>query len=81
MSDDVIDLGAERNKRAQPDPEFVTKDEYGRPLYTFGVEYELGGKQYSFHLVAYDWADAEAKVTAIRESGRVYGQIYSEVPA
>ena len=78
---EIIDLGAERSKREQPDPEFVSQDEYGRPLYTFGVEYEFSGGIYSFHLTAYSWEDAEAKVAAIRESGKVFGQMFSRVPA
>lgn len=78
---DIIDLNAERNRRAEPDPEFVSQDEYGRKLYTFGVDYDHDGSSYTFHLVAYSWEDAEAKVAGIRASAKVYGQIYSHIPA
>jgi hypothetical protein len=78
---DVIDLGAERSRREQPDPEFIRQDEYGRPLYSFGVEYEFDDRRYQFQLWAYSWEDAEAKLAGIRASGKVFGQLYSAVPA
>lgn len=81
MDDGVIDLGAERNRRAQPDPEFVRKDDYGRPLYTFLLSYEMDGSRWSTELWAYDFADAEARVAAMRESLKVDGQAFSTVPA
>ncbi|MBA1159359.1 hypothetical protein [Microvirga mediterraneensis] len=79
--DDIIDLNAERNKREQPDPEFSLKDDYGRPMFIFGIEYSMDGKQWSTRIIAYSWEDAEARLAAIKESGRVYGQIMGEVPA
>lgn len=78
---DVIDFTAERNRRAQPDPELVSQDEYDRPLYTFGAECEMEGRSFSFTLVAYSWEDAEVKVAAIRDSAKVFGQLFSQVPA
>jgi hypothetical protein len=77
----VVDLTAERNKREQPDAEFMRKDEYGRHVYCFGVQYDHAGSQYSFHLWAYDWADAEAKVASMRSSATVFGKMFSVVPA
>jgi hypothetical protein len=76
----IIDLSAKRNEREQPDAEFVRSDEFGRPLYTFGVEYRMDDRTYSFHLIAYDWEDAERRVAAIREDGKVFGQIMTAVP-
>ena len=78
---EITDLAAERNRRAQPDPEFVRQDDYGRPVYCFGVEYRFNDRTYSFQLWAYSWEDAEAKVASIRESGKVFGQLYSQAPA
>lgn len=78
---DPIDLAAERNKREQSDPQFVHQDDYGRPLYAFGVEYTFEGNQFTFHLIAYSFEDADAKVAAIRDSAKVYGQIFSETLA
>jgi extradiol dioxygenase family protein len=79
--DNIVDLVAERNKREQPDPEFISQDEYGRKVYTFCVEYDFEGHQFSFHLQAYSWEDAEAKVAALRQSAKVYGQMHSVIPA
>lgn len=78
---DIIDLSEKRNEREKPDEEFVRKDDFGRPLYTFGVEYHMDGGLWSFHLWAYDWDDAERRVAAIREDGKVFGQIMTSVPA
>lgn len=79
--DDVIDLSAERDKRVEPDPEFVRQDDYGRELYTFLLSYEMDGKQWSTQVWAYDFADAEARVAAMRESLKVDGQAFERLPA
>lgn len=76
---DPIDLAAERNKRAEPDPQFVRQDDYGRKLYTFLLSYEMDGKQWSVELWAYDEADAQARVDAMRHSVRLDGKLFSEV--
>jgi hypothetical protein len=78
---DIIDLNAERSKRDQPDPEFVRKDDFGRPLYTFLLSYEMAGSQWRAEIWAYSFEDAEARVQAMRESLKVDGQAYSTVPA
>jgi hypothetical protein len=78
---DIIDLNAERSKRDQPDPEFVRKDDFGRPLYTFLLSYEMAGSQWCAEIWAYSFEDAEARVQAMRESLKVDGQAYSTVPA
>lgn len=81
MSDNIIDLTARRNAAAQPDPEFVKHDEYGRPLYTFLVDYVMGEKNIGAQIWAYDHADAEARVAAMRESLTVSGQLFAVIPA
>jgi hypothetical protein len=81
MDDKIIDLGAERSKRDQPDPEFCHKDDFGRPMYTFLLSYQMDGSPYGWQVIAYDWADAEARVRAMRESLKVDGQLFSQVPA
>lgn len=78
---DTIDLTAERNKRTQPDPEFVRKDDYGRPLYLFTLDYEFDGGQWSTDLWAYSQDDAEARVAAMRSTLSVAGQIFGKIPA
>lgn len=81
MGDKIVDLGAERNRRKQPDPEFVRKDDFGRPLYTFLLSYEMNGSQWSIDLWAYDFADAEARCAAMRDSLKVEGQAFDTTPA
>ena len=78
MPTDVIDLNAERNKREQPDPEFIRKDGFGRPLYCFGLSYEMDGSSWVTELWASDFDDAGRRVAAMRESLAVFGQIYSQ---
>lgn len=81
MSDEPINLSAERSKREQPEPEFVKADEYGRPLYKFGYSFEHQSKEYGFDFWAYDAEDAQAKLASIRESAKFDGQIYGSIPA
>ena len=60
---------------------FVRQDDYGRRLYTFLLSYCIDGKQWSTEVWAYDFADAEARVAAMRESLRVDGQLFERFPA
>lgn len=78
---DIIDLSTERNKRAAPDAEFVRQDDYGRPMYTFLLSYEMDGSGWSTEVWAYDVEDAEKRVAAMRESLKVDGQIFASFPA
>jgi hypothetical protein len=78
---EIVDLNAERNRRAQPDPEFVKQDDYGRPLYTYLLSYDMDGSSWSTQIVAYDEADAEARVAAMRETLRMDGQLFAAIPA
>jgi len=82
MDDDkIIDLTARRNAAAQPSSEFVRKDEYGRPLYCFLLSYEMDGKTYSTEVWAYDQAEAERRVSAMRASLSYDGQLFECLPA
>jgi len=76
---EIIDLTGERNKRAAPDPEFVCQDNYGRPMYLFLLAYEMGEKAYGAEVWAYDEADAEARVAAMKASLKVDGQLFEQV--
>lgn len=78
---DIIDLNNERNQRAEPEPQFVRTDDYGRKLYTFLLEYEMGGRRWAAEIWAYDEADAEARVKGMKESLIVSGKLHSTVPA
>ena len=79
MSEDIIDLSAERNRRAAPDPEHVKRDDFGREMYQFLLSYDFDGGQWGTRLWAYSLDDAQAKVEAMRGSLRVDGQLFSEV--
>lgn len=81
LTDTPIDLTAERQRREQPDRQFVTADEYGRPLYTFTAMYKRAdGGRYAFHFLAYDQADAEDAIAGMNAGVEYGGQVFSEVP-
>lgn len=80
MTDDVIDLNERRNARERPDADCVRKDDFGRPVYLFTLSWSRDGKDYGTELWAYDEADAQKHVAAMRESLKYDGQIYSIVP-
>lgn len=47
----------------------------------FLLSYEMGGKGWSTQIWAYDFADAESRVAAMRASLKVDGQAFASVPA
>lgn len=77
----IIDLTEARNRRSQPDPEFIRKDDYGRPLYLFLLTYDTAEGEFAAEIWAYDVADAETKVAGMRTSLRLEGQCYGQIPA
>ena len=79
MSEDIIDLNAERNKREQPDSEFVRHDDFGRPVYLFLLNYQMDGASWSADIWAYDMEDAQRRVDAIAKTVTVLGQAYTAV--
>ena len=80
--DDPINLAAERNKREAPDPQFVKKDDFGRPMYAYCCSYDMDGKQWGGVTIwAYSLEEAQRRMEAIRETGRVDGQLMGAVPA
>jgi hypothetical protein len=78
---EIIDLSQRRNAKEQPDADCIRKDEYGRPLYLFALEYQMPDGAYGTEVWAYSFEDAEARVTAMRSSLSVLGQMYGFVPA
>jgi len=78
---DIIDLNDRRNEREQPDPEFVMRDDFGRPMYTFTLSYDMDGSLWLIHLWAYSHDDAERRVEAMRQSLKCDGQVYAVYPA
>lgn len=67
--------------RQRPEREHVSCDQWGQPMYRFVVEYPHLETQSGLRRVwtatiwAFDQEDAEARLDAIRGSGRVAGQI------
>lgn len=81
MMSDPIDINAERTKRAQPDAEFRSTDEYGRPYFKFTAEYRFDGRDYAIDFWALDEAEAKARVEAMRGGLQYEGQLFSSRPA
>ena len=72
---DPIDLNAERNKREEPDPEFVKKDDFGRPMQCYLVNYEMDGEEWGgVQVWAYSMDDAAKRVEALRTTAKLMGQ-------
>lgn len=78
---DIIDLNAERERREGPDAEFIRTDEYGRKLYTYLLSYEMDDGRRQMEVWAYDDADVDARVAAMRESLTVLGKAFTVIPA
>ena len=78
MSDKIVDLGQERGKRDRPDPEYIRKDDFGRPMYVFLLEYEMDGSRWETRVWAYSFGDAMARVDAMRRSLFLLGQLHEE---
>ncbi len=78
---DIIDLNERRNAAERPDAEFVRKDDFGRPLYHYGLSYDFEGGSWSAEIWAYSMEDAKARVGAMRDSLTLLGQTYSVLPA
>jgi hypothetical protein len=64
-----------------PDPEFVRRDEYGRPVYCFMLEYEHDGQMYGLDFWAYSEDDAKAHVLSMVAHMSYVGQKMGELPA
>jgi hypothetical protein len=66
-----------------PADEFVTTDSYGGKMYCFTcsavLKDGLNERPFLFNFWAYDFADAERKMEAIRSTGRVDGQLIERI--
>lgn len=76
-----IDLNRERAKREEPDANCVRKDDFGRPLYLFALEYSFDGKRWAAEIWAYSMEEADARVQAMRQSLELCGQTFAVIPA
>lgn len=78
---DVIDLNERRAAKDAPDADCVRRDDYGRPLYLFFLQYEMEGSLWAgVDVWAYSFEDAENRVQAMRQSLVVLGQAHSIIP-
>jgi hypothetical protein len=76
----VIDLQRIKADREAPDADLMQRDDYGRPMYSYGLEYRMDGQTWTVSLMAYSLEDAEQRAQAMRETISVYGQIISVIP-
>lgn len=87
---DVIDIEAFKAKqqaeraaiaaRAGIDCDCIGKDDDGRDMFAFLVDFQFADSVWSCTIWAYDLADAEARCAALRASAVVLGQLASVVP-
>ncbi|MBD9540118.1 hypothetical protein IB276_11700 [Ensifer sp. ENS04] len=77
---DIISLEAERDRRTGPDAQFRTTDRAGRPMFCFMADFEHDGATFSIRFWAYDFEDAERRVSSMKAGLVVAGQVYSEIP-
>ncbi|ANL02683.1 hypothetical protein [Rhizobium phage RHEph18] len=63
------------------DPEFIRKDDMGRPMYSFLLSYKFAGSTWGgVSIWAYSFEDAQERAKAMRESLEVLGQIGGVIP-
>ncbi|KGM36171.1 hypothetical protein [Inquilinus limosus] len=63
----------------QPAVEHVSQDQWGRPMYRFAISYDhLPNRTWTADIWAYNQADAEARLEAIRNNGVIAGQALEE---
>lgn len=80
MSDVVVDLAAYKEKLNAPDADQVYVDADGVSWFKFGIEYTDGrGKTMTSDLWALSLDDAHDRLALLKDNGRVYGQIVSEI--
>lgn len=75
----VVELSLARDRRDGPDLEFVSTDECGQKMFTFGAEYSIDGSTFSFNFFAYDFSDAERRILAMKSGLSLSGKIYCEM--
>lgn len=65
----------------QPDAAFVRRDEYGRPIYCYIIEYQHQGGTYGLDFWAYSDAEAMDHVLSMIATMTFVGQKFGEYPA
>lgn len=78
----VIDFQSEHEKRHGPDAEHVYIDPAtGKKWFKFAVDYKDGGREFSFHIWAYDIEDAKRRLQLIRDNATICGQLFHTIEA
>lgn len=82
----VIDLELARKARQDaedgtPDAHLVRRDEYGRPVYCYSLEYTHRGDTYGLDFWAYSEAEAMDHVLSMIATLMFVGQKMGEMPA
>lgn len=78
---EIINLDERRAGKDRPDADCIRKDEHGRELYLFALEYQMTDGAYAAEVWAYDWRDAENRIAAMRETLVMRGQMHSIIPS
>ena len=73
----IINLSAERDKRNGPDKAHTRLDDEGRILYEYALDYRMDDAHWSASIWAYSMEDAERRVSAMRHSLTLSGQVYT----
>jgi hypothetical protein len=88
MTGTPIDLAAVRSARDDksngPDADqtcIIVKDGKPQKWFKFSVAFNIDDAEFTFHIWALDFADADRRVAAIKSTAKVSGQIMAEVPA
>lgn len=76
----VISLADRRDQREQPDPHFTKKDEFGRPMFVFLLEYQMDGQWYGIDLWAHSFEEADKAARSMRDGIVCVGKKMAEVP-
>lgn len=74
---EIVDFGAERAARVEPDPDCRMVDAQGHSLELYAIDYRMGGVIFTMTIWAGSFAEAEARVAAMRESLVLVGQVVS----
>lgn len=78
MPSNIISLSDHISKRNAPDPNCISRDADGNPLFKFSYVYRHMGRRFSVDVWAHDWADAEARLSSIKSGAWLEGMIVAE---
>lgn len=76
---DVLSFTEALERRDGPDVEHVWRDGSGVKWFRFAFSYDFEGREFVVEVWARDRGDADARLEALRATGRVDGQVYATV--